>query len=88
MNRETAPAEGLPENGARLSVVGLGPGDVDYLTPRARGLIECCDVLIGSPRQLDCFPDIHQQKRPLDASLPVLAAWLDAHREQRVGVLA
>ncbi|QWA13725.1 cobalt-precorrin-7 (C(5))-methyltransferase [Sodalis ligni] len=75
-------------NDGRLSVVGLGPGDVGYLTPRARELIERCDVLIGSPRQLACFPEIRQEKRLLDASLPALAAWLAAHREQRVVVLA
>nr|WP_255556789.1 cobalt-precorrin-7 (C(5))-methyltransferase [Sodalis sp. dw_96] len=71
-----------------MSVVGLGPGDVNYLTPRARELINRCEVLIGSPRQLACFPDFHQEKRPLDANLPALAAWLAAHREQWVVVLA
>lgn len=73
---------------ATLSVVGLGPGDNDYLTPRARRLIASCAVLIGSPRQLDCFPDFSGEKRPLDGSLEHLAQWLLAHRHVATVVLA
>lgn len=73
---------------AAISVVGLGPGNSDYLTPRAGQLIEACDVLIGSPRQLACFPAFRGEKRPLAGSLTALAAWLTAHRRQSVVVLA
>ena len=77
----------IPDS-APIAVVGLGPGDVDYLTPRARRLIDRCDVLIGSPRQLACFPDFNREKRPLESSLPALAVWLAAHGGQSVVVLA
>lgn len=84
----TSGATALTALNAAISVVGLGPGNSDYLTPRAAQLIEACDVLIGSPRQLACFPAFRGAKRPLDASLPSLAAWLAAHQWQSVVVLA
>ncbi|TKI08345.1 cobalt-precorrin-7 (C(5))-methyltransferase [Martelella alba] len=83
----TAPvcaAEILPA----VSVVGLGPGDEAYLTLMARRLIGRCEVLIGSARQLACFPHFGGEKRPLDRTLGDLAHWLASHRERRVVVLA
>ncbi len=70
-----------------VSVVGLGPGDSDYLIARARRLIDQCAVLVGSPRQLDCFPDFAGEKRPLGA-LAELAGWLAQQGERAVVVLA
>ncbi len=75
-------------DGANISVVGLGPGDVDYLAPRAKWLIDHCAVLIGSPRQLNCFPAFPGEKRQLDGSLAQLAAWLTEHPELPIVVLA
>ncbi|WP_410015125.1 cobalt-precorrin-7 (C(5))-methyltransferase [Sodalis sp. C49] len=72
----------------RLSVVGLGPGDGRYLTPGARRLIDQCSVLIGSPRQLACFPGFQGEKRSFGPSLEALAAWLDAHPDVDTVVLA
>lgn len=73
---------------ANISVVGLGPGDGDYLAPRAKWLIDHCDVLIGSPRQLSCFPGFTGEKRQLAGSLAQLVAWLNDHSEQPIVVLA
>ncbi|NDL63184.1 cobalt-precorrin-7 (C(5))-methyltransferase [Enterobacteriales bacterium SAP-6] len=69
-------------------MVGLGPGDSDYLTPAARGLIDRCAVLIGSPRQLACFPDFPGEKRPLGPSLAGLVDWLGANQQVVTVVLA
>lgn len=72
----------------RVSVVGMGPGDAMYLTPGARRLVDRCAVLIGSARQLACFPDFRGEKRPLGASLAALAAWLETHPDVVTVVLA
>jgi cobalt-precorrin-7 (C5)-methyltransferase len=39
-----------------ISVVGCGPGSLDYLTPAALGAIEEAEVLVGAKRLLDLFP--------------------------------
>lgn len=86
MSRTTE--DGYGRDAPRLSVVGLGPGDGRYLTPGARRLIDRCSLLIGSARQLACFPDFPGEKRTFGPSLAALADWLDAHAELTTVVLA
>ena len=43
--------------GGEITIVGCGPGARDYLTPVAAAAIAAAEVLIGSPRLLDLFPD-------------------------------
>ncbi|MEA9389340.1 cobalt-precorrin-7 (C(5))-methyltransferase [Acerihabitans sp. TG2] len=73
---------------ANISVVGLGPGDSDYLVPQAKWLIDHCEVLIGSSRQLNCFPGFCGEKRQREGSLAQLVVWLNDHCEQPIVVLA
>lgn len=42
---------------AKLYLVGTGPGSSDYLTEAAIKASESVDVLVGSQRALDLFPD-------------------------------
>lgn len=44
----------------KLYIVGIGPGDRDYIYPAANKLIEESDVLIGGRRNLDLF--LHLEK--------------------------
>lgn len=44
----------------KLYIIGIGPGDKDYIYPAANKLIEASDVLIGGRRNLDLF--LHLQK--------------------------
>ncbi|MGO9567390.1 MAG: precorrin-6y C5,15-methyltransferase (decarboxylating) subunit CbiE [Desulfomonilaceae bacterium] len=39
-----------------ISIVGCGPGSLDYLTPAALRVIEQAEVLVGAKRLLDLFP--------------------------------
>jgi cobalt-precorrin-7 (C5)-methyltransferase len=40
---------------AKLSVVGIGPGSLDYVTPAARKTVQDADVVIGAERSLRLF---------------------------------
>jgi cobalt-precorrin-7 (C5)-methyltransferase len=42
---------------AKLSVVGIGPGSPDYVTPAARQAVQAADVVIGAERSLSLFPE-------------------------------
>ena len=37
----------------KICVVGLGPGNLDFLTGAGRKAIETCEVVIGGSRQLE-----------------------------------
>lgn len=51
---------------SKLYVVGIGPGSKDYLTFKAKRILDSVEVLIGSKRALDLFPDIKGEKIELD----------------------
>ena len=40
---------------AKLNVVGIGPGSLDYVTPIARQAVQDADVVIGAERSLSLF---------------------------------
>ena len=61
-----------------ITIVGCGPGGLDYLTPAARKEIEKAEVLAGTKRLLESFPE-HRAERivvgsDLDAGLDQIAA--------------
>jgi cobalt-precorrin-7 (C5)-methyltransferase len=39
-----------------ITIVGCGPGSLDYVTPAAIRAVESADVLVGTKRLLDLFP--------------------------------
>jgi cobalt-precorrin-7 (C5)-methyltransferase len=40
---------------AKLNVVGIGPGSLDYVTPAARRTVQDADIVIGAERSLSLF---------------------------------
>lgn len=71
-----------------INIVGIGPGLRGYLTPLGLQIIQSSDWLIGAERQLALFDDYQGNKRRLDSKLTDLVAWLTAHQESRITVLA
>ena len=71
-----------------ITIVGCGPGSPDYITPAAAAAAAAADVLVGSQRLLDLFPQCGCRRMPYraeDAVLTDVAACLD--RGQKVTVL-
>ncbi len=71
-----------------LTVVGIGPGDTQYLTFQARSAIDSAEILVGGARQLALFAEFNGETRLLDADLDGLILWLHERVDQRVVVLA
>lgn len=71
-----------------LTVVGMGPAGLHLMTPAARAAVEEADVLVGGKRHLQQFPDFRGEQFALGANIPELLAWITAHQDQRVVVLA
>lgn len=71
-----------------IHVVGLGPGSMGYLAPLAKRLIDKCDWLVGSKRQLEAVPHVQAKAHVLDKKLTDLVTWLKVHHEQNIVVLA
>lgn len=71
-----------------ITVVGIGPGDTEYLTPNALQAIEQADVLVGGKRHLATFACKIKESRLLDADLLGLLEWLDSNKNRGIVVLA
>ena len=53
---------------AKLSIVGVGPGSPDYVTPAARKTVQEAQVIIGAERSLNLFKaEIHGETMTLTA---------------------
>ncbi|WP_295788553.1 precorrin-6y C5,15-methyltransferase (decarboxylating) subunit CbiE [uncultured Veillonella sp.] len=59
-----------------LYVVGIGPGNPDYVVPRGLQLIKEAPVLVGSERALADFAQPHQITYAIKGSLSDLVHWI------------
>jgi cobalt-precorrin-7 (C5)-methyltransferase len=53
----------------KITIVGCGPGSPEYLTRAATRAIQRADVLVGSQRLLDLFPDEEAELLPIGADI-------------------
>lgn len=49
--------------GSKLSIVGIGPGNPECMTLRARRAIECADFVVGYRTYLDLIPSLLKDKK-------------------------
>lgn len=50
---------------SKLHVVGIGPGSNEYLTFKAKEVVESSDIIVGSKRALELFSDAEAEKLEL-----------------------
>ena len=53
----------------KIYVIGLGPGDVNMMTPRAAEALDDCDVVIGYKVYIDLIRDICAGKELIESSM-------------------
>ena len=60
-----------------LIVAGIGPGDPDYILPKAQKAIEGAHYLVGGRRALSDYAKPSQETYPVTGKLSLLASWLE-----------
>lgn len=45
-----------------INIIGLGPGNLDYITKKGENLISTSDVLIGGKRNLESIKNFEGEK--------------------------
>ncbi len=60
-----------------LIVAGIGPGDKDYILPKALHAIQTSHYLVGGRRALADFASPSQETYPITGKLSPLADWLE-----------
>jgi len=53
-----------------ITIVGCGPGALDYITPAALSAIRQARVLVGARRLLDQFPEVEAERIIVGADVP------------------
>ncbi|WP_391480533.1 precorrin-6y C5,15-methyltransferase (decarboxylating) subunit CbiE [Nereida sp. NH-UV-3] len=71
-----------------LHIVGIGEDGMDGLTPATRAVVEAADVIIGGERHHSLTPDVSAQRIAWPSPFDALIDTLEAHKGQRVVVLA
>lgn len=72
----------------KLLVIGIGPGNSDYVLPVASKAIESCQLLLGGKRNLDSFPQFQGEKLPLGADLMAAVEIIKSrYHTQQVGMI-
>lgn len=52
-----------------ITIVGCGPGSLDYVTPAARAAVDQADALIGAQRLLELFPSSPAERVVVNANI-------------------
>jgi cobalt-precorrin-5B (C1)-methyltransferase len=79
---------GPVERGLALTVVGVGPGAREWLTPAAWRVIRGAEVVVGGRRQLEHFAPAGAERVEVAADMTAVAAALRSRAGRRLVVLA
>ncbi|MGZ3648456.1 MAG: precorrin-6y C5,15-methyltransferase (decarboxylating) subunit CbiE, partial [Syntrophales bacterium] len=70
-----------------LIIAGCGPGSTDYLTPAARKAVEQAEVLVGTGRLLELFPNHKGEKITVEVDIDKVLDEIDSRSKRRIVVL-
>lgn len=71
-----------------INVIGLGPGNSDYITKLGETLIKTSDVLIGGKRNLESIKDFEGKKIELASNLKEIVRYINNNKEKQISVIA
>lgn len=73
----------------QIRVIGVGPGNPDYITPVALNMIKNSDILVGGERVLELFRDLGRECFVIKNNLPEMVRFIRERRSAAtVAVLA
>ena len=71
-----------------INVIGLGPGNTDYITKLGESLIRGSDILIGGKRNLESIADFKGEKIELASNLKEIVKYINNNKEKQISVIA
>lgn len=71
-----------------INVIGLGPGNTDYITKLGEKLLNSSDVIIGGKRNLESITDFKGKKIELASNLKEIIEYIDNNKDKQISVLA
>ena len=71
-----------------INVIGLGPGNTDYITKLGEKLIQNSDVVIGGKRNLESIIDFEGEKIEISSNLKELVEYINNNKHKQISVIA
>lgn len=71
-----------------INIIGLGPGEFDYITKLGEKLIYSSDVLIGGKRNLESIKDFRGEKIVLSTNLEEVLEYIKKNLHKNISVIA
>nr|WP_317333726.1 cobalt-precorrin-7 (C(5))-methyltransferase [uncultured Romboutsia sp.] len=71
-----------------INVIGLGPGNTDYITKLGEKLIQNSDVVIGGQRNLESIVDFEGEKIEISSNLKEIVEYINNNKDKQISVLA
>jgi cobalt-precorrin-7 (C5)-methyltransferase len=72
----------------KVTVIGIGPGNKDYILPIAYRIIEQCDILVGGKRNLEIFQYLDKEKYMYNSNLQGMCDYILANKEEKkIGII-
>ena len=71
-----------------INIIGLGPGEFDYITKLGEKLIYDSDILIGGKRNLDSVNDFKGEKIVLSNNLKEILEYIKKNLHKNISVIA
>ena len=71
-----------------INVIGLGPGNTDYITKLGEKLIQNSDVVIGGKRNLESIVDFEGEKIEISSNLKEIVEYINNNIHKQLSVIA
>ncbi|MEG0844115.1 MAG: cobalt-precorrin-7 (C(5))-methyltransferase [Romboutsia sp.] len=71
-----------------INIIGLGPGNKDYITKIGENLIKSSQVIIGGKRNLEIITDFKGEKIELASNLSEIIAYINSNKDKQISVIA
>lgn len=71
-----------------INIIGLGPGNTDYITKLGEKLILNSDVVIGGKRNLESINDFKGEKIELASNLKEILEYINKNKKKQISVIA
>ena len=71
-----------------INVIGLGPGNTDYITKLGEKLIQNSDVVIGGKRNLESIIDFEGEKIEISSNLKEIVEYINNNKHKQISVIA
>ena len=69
-----------------INVIGLGPGNIDYITKLGEKMIQNSDVVIGGKRNLESIKNFDGEKIELSSNLKEIVQYINNNKHKQISI--